>query len=310
MTKFMVNRVLQAIATLWAVSLLIFILPRLTGNAADALVPNPFEATAEQREAIVKNLGLDQPIYVQYVRFTGDLFTADFGQSFRNRLPVRPQLFEHLKNSIYLGTVSLFVAFLMSVPLGVASALTRGTIWDRGIMMIPIGGQSIPSFWAAILLIIVFSIWLNWLPAQSLDPSNPKDYVMPSLVLGWGISAGITRLIRSSMLEVLNSEFVKLARAKGVGEMSVVFKHALRNALIPVVTFLGLTYGLILAGAIATETVFSWPGMGRMAYLGVFNRDFPMLQAATIGWATLIIVANLIVDLLYGILDPRIRVTS
>ena len=223
---------------------------------------------------------------------------------------MRPQLFEHLKNSIYLGTVSLFVAFLMSVPLGVLSALTRGTIWDRAIMMIPIGGQSIPSFWAAILLIIVFSIWLNWLPAQSLDPSNPKDYVMPALVLGWGISAGITRLIRSSMLEVLNSEFVKLARAKGVGEMSVVFKHALRNALIPVVTFLGLTYGLILAGAIATETVFSWPGMGRMAYLGVFNRDFPMLQAATIGWATLIIVANLVVDLLYGVLDPRIRVTS
>jgi peptide/nickel transport system permease protein len=303
----MATRLLQACLTLWAVSIVIFLIPRVTGNAADALLP--VEATAEQREILIENLGLNRPLIVQYGTFMGDILTLDFGTSFRNKLPVRSMLGERLVNSFYLGTASLAVAIILAVPLGTIAALNRGTVMDRSIMMIPILGQSMPSFWAGILLILLFSIFLGWLPAQSHDTTDWKGYLMPSISLGWIISAGVTRLVRSSMLEVLGSEYVKLARAKGVSEWYVVFKHALRNALIPVVTFLGLTYGLILGAAISTETVFSWPGMGRLAYEAVLFRDFPLLQATTIVWATMIIGVNLIVDLMYGMLDPRIRVT-
>jgi peptide/nickel transport system permease protein len=303
----MATRLLQACLTLWAVSIVIFLIPRVTGNAADALLP--VEATAEQREILIENLGLNRPLIVQYGTFMGDILTLDFGTSFRNKLPVRSMLGERLVNSFYLGTASLVVAIALAVPLGTIAALNRGTVMDRSIMMIPILGQSMPSFWAGILLILLFSIFLGWLPAQSHDTTDWKGYLMPSISLGWIISAGVTRLVRSSMLEVLGSEYVKLARAKGVSEWYVVFKHALRNALIPVVTFLGLTYGLILGAAISTETVFSWPGMGRLAYEAVLFRDFPLLQATTIVWATMIIGVNLIVDLMYGMLDPRIRVT-
>jgi peptide/nickel transport system permease protein len=303
----MATRLFQAVLTLWAVSIVIFLIPRVTGNAADALLP--VEATAEQREILIESLGLNRPLIVQYGTFMVDILSLDFGTSFRNKLPVRSMLGERLVNSFYLGTASLAVAIILAVPLGTIAALNRGTVMDRSIMMIPILGQSMPSFWAGILLILLFSIFLGWLPAQSHDTTDWKGYLMPSISLGWIISAGVTRLVRSSMLEVLGSEYVKLARAKGVSEWYVVFKHALRNALIPVVTFLGLTYGLILGAAISTETVFSWPGMGRLAYEAVLFRDFPLLQATTIVWATMIIGVNLIVDLMYGMLDPRIRVT-
>jgi len=304
--KFMATRVLQALVTLWAVSIVIFLIPRLTGNAADALLP--VEATSEQRELLIEKLGLNRPLIVQYGTFAADTLTLDFGTSFRNRLPVKSLLGERLINSFYLGTASLFVAIALALPLGTLAALNRGSALDRIVMMVPILGQSMPSFWAGILLILLFSVVLGWLPAQSHDTGDWKAYLMPAISLGWIISAGVTRLVRSSMLEVLGSEYVKLARAKGVSEWYVVFKHALRNALIPVVTFLGLTYGLILGAAISTETVFSWPGMGRLAYEAVLFRDFPLLQATTIVWAGMIIGVNLLVDLTYGILDPRIRV--
>ena len=307
MGKFMATRLLQAVLTLWAVSIVIFLIPRVTGNAADALLP--VEATAEQREILIEDLGLNRPLIVQYGTFMVDMLSLDFGTSFRNKLPVRGMLGERLVNSFYLGTASLVVAIILAVPLGTIAALNRGSVLDRSIMMIPILGQSMPSFWAGILLILLFSIFLGWLPAQSHDTGDWKGYLMPAVSLGWIISAGVTRLVRSSMLEVLGSEYVKLARAKGVSEWYVVFKHALRNALIPVVTFLGLTYGLILGAAISTETVFSWPGMGRLAYEAVLFRDFPLLQATTLVWAAMIIAINLVVDLMYGMLDPRIRVT-
>ena len=308
MGKFMLTRLGQSIITIWAVTIVIFAVPRLTGNAADALLP--IEATGEQRELMIKHLGLDKPLYRQYLLYMKGLFSADFGRSFRNKVKIRPLLIERLINSVKLGTAAIVVSIGLAIPLGTLAALNRGTVLDRSIMMIPILGQSVPSFWAGILLILMFSVWLGWLPAQSHDVGDWKSYLMPAISLGWIISAGVTRLVRSSMLEVLGSEYVKLARAKGVSEWYVVFKHALRNALIPVITFLGLTYGLILGAAIATETVFSWPGLGRLAYEAVVFRDFPLLQATTVFWAGLIITINLAVDLAYGMMDPRIRVTG
>jgi peptide/nickel transport system permease protein len=284
----------------------IFLIPRLTGNAADALLPP--EASNRQREILIQKLGMDKPVVVQYGVFIRNLVTANFGQSFRNNATIKPLLAERLVNSLKLGTVCIIVAILMAVPLGTLAALNRGKLLDRLLMMVPVLGQSMPSFWAGVLLILILSVWLGWLPAQSRDPGDWTNYIMPAVSLGWSISSGVTRLIRSSMLEVLGTEYVKLARAKGVSEWAVVLKHALRNALVPVVTFLGLTYGIILGAAIATETVFSWPGMGRLAFEAVSYRDFPLLQVVVVAWAALIIAINLGVDAMYGVLDPSIRV--
>jgi peptide/nickel transport system permease protein len=197
------------------------------------------------------------------------------------------------------------IAVMISLPLGVMAAVNRTGTWDRIAMTVALLGQSLPAFFTGVVAIFVFSVTFELLPAQG--SGTWAHYVLPSLTLGWFTSAGVTRLVRSSMLEVLDSEFVKLARTKGLSEAVVVCKHALRNALIPVITFVGYMYGVIIAAAIATETVFAWPGLGRLAYEAVTWRDFPLLQAVVLVWAALIIGINLLVDVAYGVLDPRIR---
>jgi peptide/nickel transport system permease protein len=191
------------------------------------------------------------------------------------------------------------------VPLGVMAAVRRGGLWDRLGMGVALLGQSVPAFWLGIVMILVLSVWLRWLPTSGVG--TWKHYVMPSIVLGWSISAGIVRLLRSSMIEVLGSEFVKLARAKGLSEAKVVWKHALRNALIPVVTFVGFMYGIIIASGIVIEVVFGWPGLGYLAYESTLWRDFPVLQLAVLVYTALVIFINFLVDLSYGLIDPRVR---
>jgi peptide/nickel transport system permease protein len=300
---FLAARLIQALVTLLAVSVVVFALAHTTGNPADVLLP--MEATGAQRLAMVRELGLDRPLPYQYWAFLSHALRADFGISLRTKQPAMDLVAERFWPSIKLASTAMGIAVMISVPLGVMAAVNRTGIWDRIAMTVALLGQSLPSFFTGVVAIFIFSVTFEILPAQG--SGTWAHYVLPSITLGWFTSAGVTRLVRSSMLEVLDSEFVKLARTKGLSESRVVGKHALRNALIPVITFIGYMYGVIIAAAIATETVFAWPGLGRLAYEAVTWRDFPLLQAVVLVWATLIIGINFLVDVAYGVLDPRIR---
>ena len=301
--RFLVSSILQAIVTLLIVSMVVFALARLSGDPAYTMLP--LEATKAEREAFSKRMGLDRPLPVQYWAYLSAALQGDFGTSIRARVPAIEFVGPPLRNSLLLATVTMVFTLALSVPMGVLAAVNRGGIWDVLVRGIAVFGQSVPGFWIAIVLILVFSVLLGWLPTSGMG--SWKHFVLPALVLGLSIAAGIVRLLRSSMLEVLDSEFIKLARAKGVPERTVVWKHALRNALIPVITFAGFMFGLIIAVAIAVEVVFAWPGLGRLAYEAVTWRDYPVLQLTVLLWAALVIAINFLTDLSYALLDPRIR---
>ncbi len=303
MVRFLLARIFQAALTLLVSSFIVFALVRTSGNPVDLILPA--EATPAEREAFIRRMGFDRPIPYQYAAFLRDALHGDWGTSLRTRRPAVELVGERFVNSIKLATSAIVVALVISLPLGVLSAVHRGGLWDRLGMGFAVLGQSLPAFWLGIVLILLFAVWLRWLPTSGMG--TWRHYVLPSLVLGWGISAGVVRLLRSSMLEVLDSEFVKLARTKGLREGWVVWKHALRNALVPVVTFVGFMYGVIVAAAIVVEVVFGWPGLGRLAYESTLWRDFPVLQLTVMVWTTLVIAVNFLVDLSYGLIDPRIR---
>ena len=302
MARLFISRLIQALLTLLLTSLIIFVLARTSGNPADLVLPA--EATAADRTAYI--MGLDRPLVVQYAIFLRDALRGEFGMSLRTRRPATELVFSRIDRTLKLATTGLLVALAISVPLGVLAAVHRGRAWDRIGMGFALLGQSIPAFWLGILLILIFSIHLNWLPTSGVG--TWKHYVLPSIVLGWGISAGIVRLLRSGMLEVLGAEYIKLARAKGLSEGVVVWKHALRNALIPVVTFIGFMYGVIIASAVVVEVVFGWPGLGYLAYESTLWRDFPVLQLTVLLYTGIVVLINFLVDLSYGLIDPRVRV--
>ena len=303
MLRVVVSRVLQALVTLLGVSVVVFALSQSTGNPVDVLLP--IEATPEQRAALIENLGLDKPLVVQYVTYLGNVLEGDFGTSIRTELPVRGLVVDRLGNSVLLVSASLLFMLVFSLPLGVLAAVKRDTLVDRIAMGLAVMGQSLPPFFTGVIAIILFSVTWQIFPAQG--SGTWQHLVLPAVTMGLFTGAGITRLIRSSMLEVLDSEYAKFARIKGASEMRVVWRHAFRNALIPVVTFVALMYGVLVAAAVTTEVVFAWPGMGRLAFEAVVWRDFPVLQAVVIMWAALIVFTNLLVDLSYAIIDPRIR---
>jgi peptide/nickel transport system permease protein len=225
--------------------------------------------------------------------------------SLRTKRPVIDLVGDRLVNSLKLASVAMLFTVVISLPLGVIAAVYRGRIWDRVAMATVLLGQSLPSFWTSIIFILVFAVMLGWFPTSG--SGGWQHYILPAVSMGWFTSAGIVRLLRSSTLEVLDSEYIKLARLKGLREVIVVSKHAVRNALIPVITFVGFMYGIIIASAITTEVVFAWPGLGRLAYEAVLWRDFPLLQLTVLTWACLIILINFGIDLVYVLLDPRIR---
>jgi peptide/nickel transport system permease protein len=303
MFGFLTSRVLQAVLSLLVASAAIFGLARLSGDPAEIMLGT--DASNAERDAFRSHMGLDRPISAQYVRYLGAAVRGDFGRSLRTREPAVVVVLDHLANSLKLVSVAMLMSLAFSVPIGVLSAAKRGTFWDwlaRGSAVL---GQSLPHFWVGIMSILVFSVLLGWLPSSGMG--GWKHYLLPAAVMGWTVSAAIVRLLRSGMLDVLDSEYVKLARSEGLSETRVVWKHALRNALIPVVTFISYTYGLLIASAFAIEVVFAWPGLGRLAIESVFWRDFPVLQLTVLVWAALIIVLNLLTDIVYGYLDPRIR---
>ena len=303
MIAFIGKRLAQAAITMIAVTIAVFLLSHSTGNPADVILP--IEAAGEEREALIDRLGLNKPLPEQYWIFISNAAQGNFERSIRTRSPVMDLVGDRFWNSIKLATAAMGFTIVVSLPLGVIAAVRRGRWADKGAMTFATMGQSLPPFFTGVLSILVFAVWLQLLPAQGAD--SWKHYILPAVTMGWFTGAGVTRLMRSGMLSVLDSEYIKLARAKGTSETKVIWKHAMRNALIPVVTFIGLMYGILLAAAVSTEVVFGWPGMGRLAFEAVSWRDFPLLQAVVLVWSLVIIGINLLIDLSYGILDPRIR---
>lgn len=303
MGRFIVRRLLQGVVLLFMVAALVFILGRLTGNPVDLMLPE--DATAEDRASLVERLGLDGPMHTQFLTFIGNALQGDLGTSIRMRQPALDAFLSRLPNTLAIIPWALLLAMVVGIPLGVIAALNRGRFLDRAAGTVAVLGIAMPNFWLGIMLIFFFSVELGWLPSGRMG--GPEHYVLPVITLGTFLTAGFMRLTRSSMLEVMESEYAKLARIKGMSETVVIWKHCLRNALIPVLTLWGVFIGNLITGAIVTETVFAWPGVGRLTYEAVIYRDFPLLQAVIILKAMLILSVNLVVDILYAYVDPRIR---
>jgi len=303
MARFVIIRIIQAIITLIVISMVVFALARASGDPV--MLMAPAMATLEDMEVIRKHLGLDKPIYEQYWIFLKNLSQGDLGKSIISRRPVTTMIAERLPNTMSLGLSAIALGILVSIVLGVRAASKFGTWQDSGVKFLAILGQAMPNFWLGIVAIYIFAVLLRWLPTSGMG--SAAHYVLPVLVLSFFMLPIMMRLIRSSMLEVLGSEYVKLARIKGVSERLVIWKHALRNAIIPLLTAAGITFATIVTGAIIIETVFAWPGIGRMLYEAVLQRDFPIVQGVTLLVAVIVLSVNLIVDILYAYVDPRIR---
>jgi peptide/nickel transport system permease protein len=294
---------LQSLVALGILSVVVFVLARATGDPLHMILP--MSATEEDYANARAYLGLDRPYVEQYFTFVGRAVTGDFGTSIRARRPVSELIRERLPNSLRLAVFAMTVSLAMAFPLGVLAAVKKGSGVDRVAQVVAVLGQSLPTFWVAIVLVEFVAGRLQWLPAAGMGGFS--SYILPGFTLGWFVVAGMMRLLRSGMLEVLDSEYVKLARVKGVVEHRVVWVHALKNALIPVVTFAGIYFAILVTTAIVVETVFAWPGLGRLAYEGITSRDFPVIQAVVLTTAAIVAAVNLSVDCLYAVIDPRIR---
>ena len=307
MQRYILERLAQGVITLLVLSLVVFLAVRLSGDPALFLLP--VEATSqEDYEQMKKNLGLDKPLYVQYAIFIGNLLKGRFGDSIIDRRPARDALLERLPATIQLAAAGMILATVLGIPLGVLSAIKRDSIFDNMAKLFAIIGMATPAFWIAIMGILVFGALLKWLPTYGRG--GPEHFILPSAVLAWSIMAGMVRLGRSSMLEILDSEYVRFARVKGLEERLVLWKHALRNAMIPLLTFSGLSLAGLLNGTIVVEVVFAWPGIGRLLLEGVVRRDIPVVQATILASAFFYIILSLVVDIMYAYVDPRIRVNN
>ena len=309
MRSFLARRVLYGIIAILGALLVIFVLSRLSGDPLDLYLDEYGGALAEEtRERFRKELALDQPVVIQYVIWVGRYLRGQYGDSLIHQRPVLTVVKERFWTSIQLGIIAWTFGTLLGVPLGIVSAVQRGRLLDyvaRGIALV---GQAAPVFWVGIMAILIFSGELEWLPAGTRgDGFAVSNYVLPSIVLGWLPAAAYLRLTRSSMLEVLESEYVKFARAKGVEYNRVIWKHAFRNAIIPPLTLSGLILIGFINGTTVIETVFSWPGLGRVAVQAVQGNDFPLISAITFLTVVLYVIVVLTMDVLYAILDPRIR---
>ncbi|MCC6176298.1 MAG: ABC transporter permease [Chloroflexi bacterium] len=304
MRTYVLRRLLHSLVTLFGVSLVVFgILRVLPGDPARMMLPDGAPQTAVDEMA--RQLGLREPLYVQYVVFLKSVASGNFGESFQYRSPATAVVGERIWPTIHLSLAALALTVLFGVPAGILAAARRGTVLDYGGMALAALGQSLPSFWLGIMLILLFGVALGWLPTS--DYKGPIYLVLPAITLAAFPMALVARLTRSSMLEVLNREYIRTARSKGLHDSAVVIGHAVKNAAIPVVTILGLQIGVLLGGAVITESVFSWPGIGKLVVDSIFRRDFPVVQTVLILSASVFIVINFIVDLSYTVLDPRIK---
>src|SRR5919197_2641830 len=303
MKKFIVRRIGYSLLSLLLLSLIIFFFVRVTGDPAVLLV-EPGASKADI-DAVRQQFGLDRPLPVQYWHFMSSLLRGDFGQSFYYRTPVFELYLSRLPNSLLLALAAMVFSLLIGIPTGVIAAVRVNGWWDSAGKVFALLGLSLPSFWVGLVLILFFSVYLGWLPSSG--SGTALHVLMPAFALGWYFAASHMRLTRSSMLEVLGAEYVKLARLKGLPEALVICKHAFKNALIPVLTLAGINLVIMVNVAVVVETVFAWPGIGRLLYEGIAFRDFPVVQATVRLGGVMIIVVNLVVDVLYAVIDPRIR---
>jgi ABC-type dipeptide/oligopeptide/nickel transport system permease component len=303
MHGYIIRRVLYACISLVLLSITIFCLVRITGDPA-VLMAEP-GAKEEDLQAIRHQFGLDQPLVMQYFTFVTSVVTGDFGKSIYYRIPVFDLYLQRLPASLLLAAVAMAISLILGIPMGILSAVRVNTWLDNFGGIFAILGLSLPSFWVGLMLILLFSVELGWLPSSGFD--SWKHVIMPAFSLGWVFAAAHMRLARSAMLEVLGSEYIKLARIKGLSERLVIAKHAFKNAIIPVLTLAGINLVLMVNVAIVVESVFAWPGIGRLLFEGISFRDFPVVQMTVLMGGLMIVVVNLIVDILYAYIDPRIR---
>lgn len=303
MKKFFIKRLAKAAFTVWFIVSLVFVLTRLSGDPTDWMLPD--DASVETRQELRESLGLDKSILEQYQIYMSDVSHGDMGKSYYYLRPVGELFAERVEATLKLAVISFSLAILIGVPLGVLASVYQNSLLDRLTMGIAVGGYTIPNFVLGILMIFLFSLKMRILPSSGYG--EVKHYVMPVLALMVGPMANIARLTRSSMLDVLKQDYLDCARAKGVVERKVVFKHALRNALVPVVTIIGLQVDTLIGGMVVGETVFAWPGIGSLIILSAQNRDFPVVQYGIMICAIIVCVTNVLVDLSYALLDPRIR---
>jgi peptide/nickel transport system permease protein len=300
---YVVRRLAQSIVVLLGISAVVFVILHLTGDPTLLMLPP--DASAEEVARFRRAMGFDDPLPVQYWRFLRGVLRGDFGASLRHDEPALGLVLERIPATLELTGVALGLALLLAIPAGIVSAVFRNTPLDYVSTVVALIGQAMPTFWLGIMLILAFSVGLQVLPSSGR--AGPAHLVLPAVTLGLFTTARIMRLTRSGMLEVLGQDYVRTARAKGVGERRVVWKHALRNAAIPVVTIVGLELGTLLGGAVITETIFAWPGLGRLSVQAIYNRDYPLVQASVFVLASGFVLVNLAVDLVYTYLDPRIR---
>jgi ABC-type dipeptide/oligopeptide/nickel transport system permease component len=323
MGKFILRRILQSFIVIVGVTLLAFLTIHLSGDPTYLFVS---ERASEQEIMETRaKLGFDRPLHEQYLTFLTRLAQGDFGTSLRSRKPAIELVMERLPATLELTFSAMLFSLVLALPIGIISAIKRGTPLDGGIMLIAMFGQSMPSFWLGIMLLLFVGLQLRWLPisghepvlalalegnligAISAIPEAIRFLILPSITIGVFSLSRNARLIRSSMLEVLNQDYIITARSKGLHQRNVILKHALKNAMLPVVTLLGLEFGFLLSGVVVTETVFSWPGVGRLVYNAITGRDIPVVQAAVVTFSFMFVLLNLLVDILYVQLDPRIR---
>jgi peptide/nickel transport system permease protein len=302
---FILKRVLQAVFVLLVVTLFVSYAVRLSGDPALMLSQGAGSVTEQDLQNIRTGLGLDRPFLVQYADFVRGILVGDFGRSFMGGTPVRGLLADALPATLSLAFVSLLLSVLVSVPLGIHAAVNKGRGVDQVIRIVSLVGLSFPNFWLAIMLVLLLSITFQLLPPSGWD--GPLSLVMPALTMAIILSATNVRLVRTAMLETLSSQYITVARSKGLSERVVLYKHALRNCAIPLITYIGLQFGNLIGGIVVVEKVFNWPGLGTLAFDAISGRDYPVLQGTVTVLALIIVLVNLLVDMAYGLVDPRIR---
>lgn len=313
MTGYVIRRLLGALLVMLAVSVLVFFMIRLVpGDPIGAMLADA--GSEEAREALQRKFGFDQPLPVQFLKWFGNLFHGDLGASlYGSNQKVTTIILEALPRTLSLAGLSFIIAIAIALPAGIISALKRNTPTDTAVSLFAFLGLSMPDFWLAILLIIVFAANLQWLPAIGYEPLSSgvwewfSHLILPSIAIGTGFSAIIARMVRSSLLEVMEAEYIRTAASKGLEQRKIIIWHALPNAMLPVITVLGIAFALLISGAVVVENVFSIKGLGRVLIQGIINRDYPVVQGAVLVVSAFFVFANLIVDLLYAVIDPRIR---
>jgi peptide/nickel transport system permease protein len=301
--RFLTYRVVRMLIALWSVVTVVFIVMRLSGDPVPLLLPP--DAPIAEMERLRSDMGLDRPIYVQYGVFVRQALKGDFGRSIHFRTSAMNVVWERVPATLELAFASFLCAIVVAIPAGVLSAVKRGSTYDNIVMGVALVGQAAPTFYIGIMLILVCSLWLGLFPTSGRG--EWRHLVLPAVTLGAFAMASIARITRSAVLEILRADFIRTARAKGLPELVTIAKHAMRNAAIPIITIVGLQFGNLLGGAVITETIFSWPGIGRLAIQSIYSRDYPIVQSVVFLTAAMFVVLNLLVDVAYGILDPRIR---